>query len=118
MTICYHTTSAAFAAAILSGGFEDRTGIYPPFDDEITGVFLCEEPLLGGFGLPLGTPAEKYGQTLRVEFPVGFDLDDFLYDRNPGDKSPRTWHMPASAINAHATVTPLSDGDMNDPADQ
>jgi hypothetical protein len=109
VTICYHTTSAAFAAAILSDGFEDRTGIYPPFGEEITGVFLGEEPLSGGFGMPLRTPAEKYGQALRVEFSADFDLDDFLYDYDPHDESSRIWHLPASVINEHATVTPLTD---------
>lgn len=120
MTICYHTTSAANAAAILIGGFKDTTGVYPPYG-EMKGVFLGDQPLSDGEGLPIGTPAERYKRVLRVEFPDDFDLDPYLHDSQPGppiEGVSRSWHMPASVIKEHATVTPLADDDTDDGPEQ
>lgn len=103
MTTCYHTTGATEATSILNGGFRNNTENHPLFG-EITGVYLGEEPLSDGVGLPIGTPSEKYSQVLRVQFNDGYDLDRFHLC--PGRA--RVWHLPASEINAHATVTLLS----------
>lgn len=103
MTTCYHTTSDTAAASILNSGFRDNTEDHPLFG-EIMGVYLGEEPLSDGGGLPIGTPAEKYAQVLQVSFKNDYDLDQFVLDPSP----PRIWHLPASEINNHATVTLLS----------
>ncbi|WP_131811571.1 hypothetical protein [Mycolicibacterium peregrinum] len=93
----------AAAASILDAGFQDTTEVHP-LHGEITGVYLCEKPLTDGIGFPIGTPAEKYAQALLVEFDDGHALDQFVLDPVP----PQIWHLPASEINTHATVTLLS----------
>ena len=103
VTTCYHTTSDTAAASILNSGFRDNTEDHPLFG-EIMGVYLGEEPLSDGGGLPIGTPAEKYAQVLQVSFKNDYDLDQFVLDPSP----PRIWHLPASEINNHATDTLLS----------
>lgn len=103
VTTCYHTASVADAAAILNGGFRDNTEDHPLFG-QITGVYLCEEPLANGAGFPVGTLAEKYAQVLQVQFEDDYNLDQFVLDSSP----PRTWHLPASEINSHATFQLLS----------
>lgn len=107
VTICYHTTNAA--DAILRDGFRDATGVFPPFGEEMTGVFLCEQPVVGSFGRPIGAAVGEDDQVLQVEFSDDFDLGPFVCAAEP----PRTWHMPAAQINEHANVTLLSDEEVS-----
>lgn len=51
VTTCYHTTSAARAASILEGGFLDTFEDQPQFGER-TDVYLCEQSLADGCGLP------------------------------------------------------------------
>lgn len=104
MTTCYHSTSAAAAEFVLGQGFQDKTDDHPLFG-EVTGVYLCEEPLVEGVGFPVGTPAANYAHVLEVRFEHGFDLVRFILDSS----SPRIWLLPASEINSHAAVIEFSD---------
>ena len=94
--ICYHTTDAA--DAILTEGFRDTCGMYPPFDHEVTGVFLCERPVVDAGE---GATGEE---VLQVDFADGRDLDG----SEIGVGTPRTWHVPAALIKEHATVKLLT----------
>jgi hypothetical protein len=96
--ICYHTTDAA--DAILRDGFSDATGSYMFANSELTGVWLGELPM----DINEGATGD---QVLRVEFGDDVDLDDF--EAIEEHKPYREWCVPATLINAHATVTLVSD---------
>ena len=100
--ICYHTTDEA--EAILHHGFCDATGSYG-LSFEMTGVFLGDSPM----GINEGAPGD---QVLRVEFPDGVDLGDFELIEEC--KPYREWCVPAELINARATVTLMSDDDVDE----
>jgi hypothetical protein len=100
-TTVYHTTAAS--AAILRGGFRDATGSYGYVNRELTGVWLGDRPMDINEGA-------KGDQVLRVEFPDGVDLDEFevIEDGKPY----REWCVPAALINEHATLTLMSDEEL------
>jgi hypothetical protein len=99
--ICYHTTDAA--DAILSDGFRDNTGSY--MMAEVTGVWLGDSPMDINEG-PTGD------QVLRVEFPDDVDLGDFEVIED--EKPYREWCVPAALINEHATVTLMTDDELEE----
>ena len=99
--ICYHTTDAA--ERILDHGFRDSTGSYG-LSFELTGVFLGDSPMDINEGA-------TGNQVLRVEFPDDVDLDDFELVED--GKPYREWCVPAELIKARATVTKLSEDDVD-----
>ena len=99
---CYHTTDAA--DAILREGFRDTTGSYMFDNFELTGVFLGDSPM----DINEGATGE---QVLRVEFPDDVDLADVeLIEEH---KPYREWCVPAALINTHATITLMSDDEVD-----
>jgi hypothetical protein len=70
---------------------------------ELTGVFLGDSPMDVNEGA-IGD------QVLLIEFPDDIDLGDFelIEDGKPY----REWCVPAALINTHATVTLLSDDEL------
>jgi hypothetical protein len=98
--ICYHTTAAA--DVILRDGFRDATGFYMT-TIELTGVWIGDRPMDVNEGA-------KGDQVLRVELPDDVDLDDFEIIED--EKPYREWCVPAALINAHATVTLMSDDEL------
>ncbi|WP_273734178.1 hypothetical protein [Mycolicibacterium septicum] len=102
MRICYHTTDAA--EHILRDGFRDATGSYGLIDLTLTGVFLGDSPMDVNEGA-------KGDQVLRVEFADGVNLDYFeLIEEGKGY---REWCVPAALINERATVTLMSEDDLD-----
>jgi len=100
--ICDHTTDVA--DAILRDGFRDATGPYMFIGIELTGVFLGDRPMDVNEGA-------KGDQVLRVELPDDIDVDDFeLIEEG---KTYREWCVPAALINEHATVTLMSDDELD-----
>ena len=101
--ICYHTTDAA--VEICRHGFRDATGSYGLATSELTGVFLGDSPM----DINEGATGE---QVLQVEFSDDIDLDDFeLVEEH---KPYREWCVPAALINERATVTLLSQDDVDE----
>jgi hypothetical protein len=107
MTICYHTTDAV--DAILRDGFRDATGSYMFDNFELTGVFLGDSPMDINEGA-------KGDQVLRVEFPDDVDLGAFELVEE--DQPYREWCVPAALINEYATVTPMTEDDIEELARQ
>jgi hypothetical protein len=100
--ICYHTTDAA--NAILRHGFRDATGSYMLVNFELTGVFLGDSPM----DVNEGATGD---QVLKVEFPDDVDLDDFeLVEEG---KPYREWCVPAALINERATLTLMSEDEVD-----
>lgn len=99
--ICYHTTDAP--DEILRHGFRDVTGSYMLVGFELTGVFLGDRPM------DINEGAEG-DQVLRVDIP-----DDLLgdYELIEEDKPCREWCVPAALINEHATVTLMTDEELD-----
>ncbi|WP_131811902.1 hypothetical protein [Mycobacterium mantenii] len=100
--ICYHTTDAA--EAVLRDGFRDTTGSYMIVGLELTGIWLSNRPL----DVNEGT---KGDQVLRVKLPDDIDIGDFEVIEE--GKPYREWCVPAELINARATVTLLSDHELD-----
>lgn len=99
--ICYHTTPAA--EAILRDGFRDATGSYGFVGFELTGVWLGDRPMDINEGA-------KGDQVLRVEFPGDIDLAEFeLIEGKPY----REWCVPAALVNERATVSLLTDEELD-----
>ena len=98
--ICFHTTPAA--DVILREGFREATGSYGYIYDR-TGVWLGSRPMDINEGA-------KGDQVLRVELPDGIDLDDF--ESVEDGKPYREWCVPAKLINEHATLTLMSDDEL------
>lgn len=105
--ICYHTTDAA--EAILRNGFRDATGGYMFAKTKLTGVWLGDSPM----SLNEGAKGE---QVLRVEFGNAADLDgcEVLEEH----KGYREWCVPAEIINTRATVTLLSQEEVDEIEDR
>ena len=101
--ICYHTTDAV-------GG--DRRPRIPRrhrvirfANLELTGVWLGDSPM----DINEGATGDH---VLRVEFPDDVDLGDFeLVEEH---KPYREWCVPAELINALASVTKMSDDDVDE----
>jgi hypothetical protein len=110
--ICYHTTDAA--NTILAEGFRDTTGSYMLHDFELTGVWLADRPLNCNQGA-------KGDQVLRVELPDDLELREIVEldeDGNPAIGGYREWDVPAALINEHATVTLMSDDELDAEAER
>lgn len=105
--ICYHTTDAA--EEILRHGFRDATGSYGLVNFELTGVWLGDSPMDVNEGA-------KGDQVLRVEFGDDVALGDFEVITE--GKPYREWCVPAVLINERATVTLMSDDDVDRLAEQ
>ena len=105
--VCYHTTEVA--EDILRAGFRDATGSYGLLDSELTGVFLGDSPM----GINEGATGD---QVLRVEFPDAVDLAD--YELVEDFKPHREWCVPAALINERATVTLMTDDEVDELAIQ
>ncbi len=99
--IYYHTTDAA--DEILRGGFREIIGSYGFATLDLTGVFLGDSPMTINEGA-------TGDQVLRVEIPDDVDLRDFelIEDGKPY----REWCVPAALINTHATVTLMTDREL------
>ena len=100
--ICYHTTDSA--DEIRRHGFRDATGSYL-MTTELTGVFLGDRPMDINEGA-------KGDQVLRVEFPDDVDLDEF--ELKEDEKPYREWCVPAALIKERATVTLMSDHELEE----
>lgn len=100
--ICYHITDAA--DAILRDGFCDSAGSYG-LVFELTGVWLGDQIMDINEGA-------KGDQVLRVEFGDDVDLGDFelIQEGCPY----REWCVPATLINERATVTLMSESDVDE----
>ena len=72
---------------------------------ELTGVWLGDSPMSVNEGA-------KGDQVLRVEWPDNVDLDDFEVVEE--HKPYREWCVPAALINARATVTLMSQDDVDE----
>jgi hypothetical protein len=72
---------------------------------ELTGVWLGDSPMDMNEGA-------KGDQVLQVEFPNDVDLGDFEVVKE--HKPYREWCVPAALINAQATVTLMSDDDVDE----
>ncbi|MFG1931319.1 hypothetical protein ACGFK1_11760 [Mycobacterium sp. NPDC048908] len=101
--ICYHTTDAA--DDIIRDGFRDAAGSYGFANSELTGVWLGDSPMDSNEGA-------TGDQVLRVEFGDGVDTSDFEVIEE--HKPYREWCVPAAIINAHATVTRMSDDEVDE----
>jgi hypothetical protein len=99
--IYYHTTNAA--DAILRHGFTDTTGTYM-MGLELTGVWLGDSPMSVNEGA-------KGDQVLRVEFHDDVDLDDFEVVEE--HKPYREWCVPTELISGRASVTLMSDDEVD-----
>jgi hypothetical protein len=101
--ICYHTTTKEKAEAIQRDGFRDATGSYGFANIELTGVWLADTPL----GINDGIVGDH---VLRVEFPDDVDLPEPIVD--PEHDFYRERIVPADLINTRATVTLLTDEEL------
>ena len=103
--ICYHTTDAA--DAILREGFRGATGTYMCVDYEFTGVWISDRILDVNEGC-------KGDQVLQVQFPDDVDLAGHeLINEDPDLRCYREWCVPAALINTHATVTLMTDDEVD-----
>jgi hypothetical protein len=112
MATYYHTTDAA--EAILANGFRDATGSYGFVNFELTGVFLADMPVDVNEGA-------KGEQVLRVEVPDDVDLAEYGLIEEGGtaasgrpEGSYREWCVPAALVNTHATVTLMSEAEVDE----
>ena len=105
--ICYHTTDSA--EAILRDGFRDATGSYMFAGTVHTGVWLGDSPM----SLNEGAKGE---QVHRVEFHNDADLaaSEVIEEH----KGYREWCVPAEIINTRATVTLLSQEEVEELEDR
>jgi hypothetical protein len=105
--IYYHTTDAA--DSILRDGFRDATGGYMFAEAELTGVWLGDVPMTGNEGA-------KGEQVLLIVFPDDVDVSDLeiVEDCKPY----REWCVPAALINTRATVTLLSEEEVDELEDR
>jgi len=99
--ICYYTTDVA--DVILHDGFREATVSYMIVGLELTGVWLGDGPMDINEGA-------KGDQVLRVELPGDVDLTDFEVIEY--GKPYREWCVPAVLINTLATVTLMSDDEL------
>jgi hypothetical protein len=90
---------------ILRDGLRDATGSYMFVGLELTGVWLGDRPMDINEGA-------KGDQILRVELPDAVDLDDFEVVED--GKPYREWCVPAALINEHATVTLMTNHELED----
>ena len=72
---------------------------------ELTGVWLGDSPM----DVNEGATGD---QVLRVEFPDDVDLGDFEFVED--HKPYREWCVPAALINSRASVTLMSDDDIEE----
>ncbi len=105
--ICYHTTDAA--ESILRDGFRDATGGYMFAEVELTGVWLGDSPMTVNEGA-------KGEQVLLILFPADVDLSD--HEIVEDGKPYREWCVPAAIINTRATVTLLSQEEVEELGDR
>lgn len=106
--ICYHTTDAA--KSILRDGFRDSTGSYMLAGTELTGVWLGDAPMSVNEGA-------KGEQVFRVEFLNAADLLTGIEIIEEG-KPYREWCVPAAIINSRATVTLLTQEEVDEIEDR
>jgi hypothetical protein len=99
--IFYHTTDAA--DVIRRDGFRDGVGSYGFSSYEFTGVWLGDRPCDVNEGA-------KGDQVFRVELPDDVDLSD--YELIEEHKPYREWCVPAALINKRATVTLMTDDEL------
>jgi hypothetical protein len=101
----FHVTTVEAAAAILGDGFRDGQGFYMLLVDEpIRGVFLSDHVLDGNEGV-------KGGTVLAVAVDLA-QLDEWELVEEPDDKGYREWCVPATLLNATATVRRVGDCDQ------
>jgi hypothetical protein len=105
--IFYHVTDAA--DSILRDGFRDATGGYMFAEVELTGVWLGDSPMTVNEGA-------KGEQVLLIVFPADVDISDLeiVEDWKPY----REWCVPAALINNRATVTLLSEEEVDELEDR
>jgi hypothetical protein len=106
MTRIYHVTTAAAASAILTDGFEDRSGWF--FGDgrgRVRGTFFCGWP---AHDLP-GAPATEGGTVLAVDIPASELRPYFIQGHNPEPM----WILPATVVNRRRAKS-VPNGGNND----